>query len=165
MYTQRANIGIETPARTPLTSIDYCVIIKARGKRRQGMIQSRKCRYCGQDFAAVSKIHTFCSDKCRKAIRGNDYRKARARALFRDGHTCTEEGCSENTKLECHHKKPLYLGGDHSLENLQSLCHHHHRQKHKSYKEAIIQHEQQQQEGLSRQRGKQREHEVHYHAA
>jgi hypothetical protein len=100
----------------------------------------------------VSKIHSFCSDACRKAVRGSDYRKARAKALFRDGYTCTEEGCGTTDHLECHHCKPLYAGGDNSLDNLTTLCHYHHRQKHKSYKEIVVQYEP-------------REHEVYYHAA
>lgn len=103
--------------------------------------QARMCRYCGNSFSAVSKIHAFCSDACRKAVRGNDYRKARTRALFRDGFTCTEPGCDATTTLECHHKIPLFMGGDHSLDNLQTLCHNHHRAKHRRYKEVIIENE------------------------
>lgn len=95
---------------------------------------NRKCRYCGNEFAPVSKIHSFCSDQCRKAMRGSDYRKAREKALFRDGFICTEPDCTADTHLECHHIIPLYLGGDHSLDNLQTLCHKHHREKHKSFK-------------------------------
>ncbi len=116
------------------------------------MGQIRKCRYCGQDFRAVNKVHAFCSDACRKAVRGGDYRKARAKALFRDHYTCTEPSCQASNNLECHHMTPLYLGGDHNLDNLQTLCHNHHRAKHRSWKEATIQNEYRESEG-------------HYHAA
>ncbi len=116
------------------------------------MAQERKCRYCGETFHPVSKTHSFCSDACRKAIRGNDYRKARARALFRDRFTCTEPGCDVADHLECHHIHPLYLGGNHSLDNLQTLCHKHHRAKHRTWKEVELPDER-------------RESEVYYHAA
>ncbi len=105
------------------------------------VLQNRKCRKCGHDFTPVSKIHAFCSDACRKAIRGGDYRKARAKALFRDRYICTEARCSAVSNLECHHKTPLFMGGDHSLDNLQTLCHKHHREKHKSYREVAVQYE------------------------
>src|SRR5215204_2498601 len=98
------------------------------------MGQTRNCEHCGQAFSPVSKIHAFCSDACRKAVRGSDYRRARAKALFRDGYTCTEADCAATTSLEFHHITPLCQGGDLSLDNLQSLCHTHHRAKHKSYK-------------------------------
>ena len=114
------------------------------------MGQTRKCRYCGQDFCAVNKVHAFCSDACRKSVRGGAYRKARAKALFRDRYTCTEPGCFATNTLECHHIEPLYLGGDHSLENLQTLCHTHHRQKHRAWKEATTPHEHRQSEGYYR---------------
>ena len=91
-------------------------------------------------------VSTFCSEARRQAVRGTDYRKARAKALFRDRYTCTEPGCTRTEALECHHCKPLYLGGDHSLENLQTLCHTH-RAKHKRWKEAIIANEHRQTEG------------------
>lgn len=95
------------------------------------MGQSRKCRHCGKDFMAVSKIHAFCSDECLKAMRGNEYRKARAKALFRDSYACTE--CGSDANLECHHVQPLCQGGDHSLENLQTLCRACHKMKHKKW--------------------------------
>src|SRR5438876_12456858 len=75
---------------------------------------------CKRAFEPKSHIHAFCSDACRKAIRGTEYHKAREIALYRDGHACTECGATE--ALECHHKTPLCKGGDNSLGNLQTLC-------------------------------------------
>lgn len=98
----------------------------------------RPCRnpQCEQLFSPVSSIHSFCSDHCRRAVRGSEYRKAREVALYRDEYACTE--CGSGEKLECHHILPLCQGGDNSLDNLQTLCHKHHKAKHKSWKEATI---------------------------
>jgi 5-methylcytosine-specific restriction endonuclease McrA len=96
----------------------------------------RQCVKCEADFQPKHDIHFFCSDKCRKAARGSDYRKARALALLRDGFACTE--CSATNPLDCHHKQPLCWGGDHSLSNLQTLCQPCHRKKHKKWKEDRI---------------------------
>lgn len=97
----------------------------------------RECKNpkCGMSFEAKNMIHAFCSDACRKAIRGTEYRKAREMAFIRDGYTCTE--CDAIECLECHHRLPLCQGGDNSLKNLQTLCHKHHRAKHKSWKVGI----------------------------
>jgi 5-methylcytosine-specific restriction endonuclease McrA len=92
----------------------------------------RKCVQCGAEFETKRDVHFFCSDDCRKAARGSDYRKARALALLRDGYACTE--CSSEDNLECHHKHPLCYGGDHSLGNLQTLCRPCHKAKHRSWK-------------------------------
>ncbi len=95
---------------------------------------NRECKNpkCGMTFEARSMIHAFCSDFCRKAVRGTEYRKARELAFIRDGYACTE--CDATDTLECHHMQPLCCGGDNSLKNLQTLCHTHHRAKHKSWK-------------------------------
>jgi 5-methylcytosine-specific restriction endonuclease McrA len=86
-------------------------------------------------FSPKSSIHTFCSDECRRAVRGNEYRKARAMAFYRDEYACTE--CGDEQRLECHHMTALYLGGDNSLDNLQTLCHDCHRQKHRTFKPVV----------------------------
>jgi 5-methylcytosine-specific restriction endonuclease McrA len=101
----------------------------------------RQCKNpkCGRNFEPKSIIHAFCSNECRKAIRGSEYRKAREFALIRDGYACTECGSEEH--LECHHINPLCKGGDNSLKNLQTLCRQHHKAKHRSWKEDAIQNE------------------------
>jgi 5-methylcytosine-specific restriction endonuclease McrA len=96
------------------------------------MLRQCKNPKCGAAFEAKSMIHAFCSDACRKALRGTEYRKARELAFIRDGYTCTE--CDATDILECHHMKPLCQGGDNSLKNLQTLCHKHHKAKHTSWK-------------------------------
>jgi 5-methylcytosine-specific restriction endonuclease McrA len=93
----------------------------------------RDCVQCGHQFEPVRDVHFFCSDQCRKAARGTEYRKQRALALMRDSHSCTE--CDATDLLECHHKLPLCYGGDHSLGNLQTLCRKCHKANHKRWKE------------------------------
>jgi 5-methylcytosine-specific restriction endonuclease McrA len=89
----------------------------------------RQCVRCGKDFQPLSKVHAICSDECRRALRGHEYRTNRAKALHRDGYRCTE--CEGTNALECHHKKMLSQGGDNSLNNLQTLCQLHHRLEHR----------------------------------
>jgi 5-methylcytosine-specific restriction endonuclease McrA len=89
---------------------------------------------CGGTFEARSIIHAFCSEECRKAARGPEYRTNRELALIRDGYACTE--CDAVSPLECHHIDPLCLGGDNSLGNLQTLCRTCHRAKHKDWRAA-----------------------------
>src|SRR3954452_17195335 len=110
----------------------------------------RNCVKCGEEFEPKHDVHFFCSDKCRRAIRGSEYRRQRARALLRDGYTCTE--CGAVDKLECHHMTPLCFGGTHEVDNLQTLCRPCHKNKHRRWK-----YDQQQQ--------RTRESEIYYHAA
>ncbi len=92
----------------------------------------RNCVKCGAEFEPKRDIHYFCSDKCRRAARGSEYRKNRSLVMLRDGYACTE--CESIDHLECHHKQPLYLGGNHSLKNLQTLCRKCHKQKHRNWR-------------------------------
>jgi len=43
----------------------------------------------------------------------------------RDG-GCTVDGCSSRYRLEPHHIRPRSHGGDHSIDNLTTLCWYHH---------------------------------------
>lgn len=92
----------------------------------------RQCVQCGNTFKAKREDHAFCSEPCRRAARGADYRRNRELALRRDDYACTE--CSSDDHLECHHREPLYLGGDHSLTNLQTMCRKCHQQKHREWR-------------------------------
>lgn len=67
--------------------------------------------------------------------RGEDWDKARMRALVRDDFTCQahtlglcEEPCQENRlrHLHVHHIVPRIQGGTHDLSNLLTLCTTHH---------------------------------------
>lgn len=87
---------------------------------------------CHTFFTPKSVAHSFCSDECRRSVRGSDYRKARLVALLRDGYACTECGLAD--QLECHHKQPVSKGGDHSLSNLQTLCRKCHKTKHRKWR-------------------------------
>jgi 5-methylcytosine-specific restriction protein A len=106
----------------------------------------RNCVQCGKSFEARCDWHSFCSDACRRSARGSDYRRNRELALRRDAYNCTECGATDH--LECHHQRPLYLGGDHRLSNLQTLCRPCHKAKHRNWRKY----------GYS-------ESEVHHHAA
>jgi 5-methylcytosine-specific restriction endonuclease McrA len=92
----------------------------------------RQCVQCGVEFETIREVHFFCSDECRKAARGTEYRKQRSLVLLRDGYCCTE--CGSTDHLECHHKQPLCYGGDHSLGNLQTLCRKCHKSKHRKWR-------------------------------
>ena len=92
----------------------------------------RECVRCKQSFEPKNDIHFFCSDKCRRAARSSDYRKAKLLTLLRDGYACTE--CGLDNRLECHHIVPLCMGGDHKLSNLQTLCRTCHKAKHKNWR-------------------------------
>ncbi|WP_450091450.1 HNH endonuclease [Pseudomonas botevensis] len=46
----------------------------------------------------------------------------RARVFSRDGYTCLRCGCSVLLRLRADHVVPESLGGEASLENLQTLC-------------------------------------------
>src|SRR5687767_12783288 len=98
------------------------------------MERTCKHRGCGQSFEARSIIHAFCSEGCRKAARGSEFRNNRELALIRDGYACTQ--CGAENPLECHHIEPLCLGGDNSLDNLQTLCKPCHKAKHKNWRTA-----------------------------
>lgn len=63
---------------------------------------------------------------------GQDWQKARMRALVRDDFTCQQPGCDETrlAYLEVHHIRQRSHGGSHCLENLQTLCKRHHADAH-----------------------------------
>lgn len=88
------------------------------------------CVKCGKPFKPRCEGHALCSDKCRRAIRGNEYRRQRARALYRDNFTCTEPNCTSTDQLECHHLISINQGGTHELDNLSTKCHIHHTEIH-----------------------------------
>lgn len=63
---------------------------------------------------------------------GEDWQKARMRALVRDEFRCQEPGCTEDRlrRLEVHHILPRARGGQHDLDNLVTLCRVHHAARH-----------------------------------
>lgn len=70
---------------------------------------------------------------------GEDWTKARMRALVRDDFTCQAhqlglcaEPCGENRLryLNVHHIQERQAGGTHDLDNLLTLCRKHHIQRH-----------------------------------
>jgi 5-methylcytosine-specific restriction endonuclease McrA len=85
------------------------------------------CALCGKDLPP--RRRKWCSDDC--AInydrqRGFSYRWAAIEQnKKKHGHLACDK-CSNPIEFECDatadHIKPLYLGGDHSVSNLQILC-------------------------------------------
>jgi 5-methylcytosine-specific restriction endonuclease McrA len=63
---------------------------------------------------------------------GEDWEKARMRALVRDDFRCQHPGCTETRlrRLEVHHIQQRIHGGTHDLENLITLCKEHHADQH-----------------------------------
>ena len=60
------------------------------------------------------------------------WEKQRMRALVRDNFQCQHPGCSETRlkQLTVHHLIKKCHGGSDNLDNLQTLCIHHHRELH-----------------------------------
>ena len=56
--------------------------------------------------------------------------RVRRKVLHRDGYRCVIPGCSCSLWLHLHHTKPFSEGGDHDLDNLETLCALHHRLNH-----------------------------------
>lgn len=66
------------------------------------------------------------------ACSGEEWEKARMRALVRDEFQCQHPGCTEGSLrlLEVHHIRQRIHGGTHDLENLITLCRLHHAERH-----------------------------------
>src|SRR5687767_10843264 len=93
----------------------------------------KSCMQCGTEFKAKSVVHSFCSDKCRRAARGSNWRTIRNLILARDSHTCQDCKVTD-VRLDVHHLLALALGGDNKVQNLVALCVPCHRKRHKSWK-------------------------------
>ena len=86
---------------------------------------------CHTQFEPKSFIHRFCSGRCRRMARGDEWGWVREEALDRDSHECQE--CHATECLQVHHIVPVCMGGDSSLENVITLCVICHRGVHKSW--------------------------------
>lgn len=63
----------------------------------------------------------------RNATRPRDWTSRRSKVLARDHFACVQ--CGTRTELEVDHIVPVARGGSWDLDNLQTLCRSHHRQK------------------------------------
>jgi hypothetical protein len=54
----------------------------------------------------------------------------RRKVLHRDGFACTVPGCRSKRFLTFHHVEPRALGGNHSVENITTICFGHHKHHH-----------------------------------
>lgn len=87
-------------------------------KGNQMLIQCKNPK-CENTFVEKG-IKAFCSDKCRRCVRGYNYRKAREIALFRDNYECVS--CFQPSRIT-HHIEPLYRGGASAdVSNLETRC-------------------------------------------
>jgi len=59
--------------------------------------------------------------------RSAEFQRNRRKLLAQEGVACVE--CGDSDSLEADHIVPLEEGGTDSLENLQALCHDHHKRK------------------------------------
>jgi 5-methylcytosine-specific restriction endonuclease McrA len=66
-------------------------------------------------------VKAFCSDKCRRAVRGYAYRKAREIALWRDSNECVECGIEASIT---HHVIPVSVDASLAADpnNLETRC-------------------------------------------
>jgi 5-methylcytosine-specific restriction endonuclease McrA len=86
---------------------------------------------CTNQFIPRSYIHRFCSARCRRLARGDQWGWVRETALERDNYECQE--CSSQERLQVHHRIPVCMGGESTLENVITLCATCHRRVHRSW--------------------------------
>jgi len=102
------------------------------------------CDECGTQLPThrVNRGLTTCSPACNakkwerikeaertaKGIRPLFWNTFKFECFKRDDYTCQE--CGSKNKLECHHIKPIALGGTNELSNLITLCHDCHSKAH-----------------------------------
>jgi 5-methylcytosine-specific restriction endonuclease McrA len=95
------------------------------------------CQWCNSEIPSSSRRSVWCSSKCSKLWEKNHvWRFARAAARRRDKYACIECGLSrkDGNKIEVNHINPLvgrgyHYGCVHHLDNLETLCLVHHREK------------------------------------
>jgi 5-methylcytosine-specific restriction endonuclease McrA len=99
------------------------------------------CKVCGNHFQAIQARRQFCSEKCwrhdykaRAYILHKAYVSTHPKARYKGsadywkdlikellGSKCTN--CGAMDRLEIDHILPEFMGGKHTLSNLQLLCH------------------------------------------
>lgn len=125
---------------------------KVFGNGRKKKRIARKCKQCKtwmyiNQHAVKTKF--YCSIVCRsgwqkehgvqagenngawKGGTGNNGAYWKRRARERDDFTCQFPNCGhrdEGKSTHAHHTIPRFVGGPDSLDNLKTLCHHHHQQ-------------------------------------
>lgn len=125
-----------------------CSLPVVQAGRRVSRVK-RKCEHCGETVRRVpsqfeNRDHVFCSNECRARWRsesgefhgegnplwnGGSSKWWKQKARERDDFTCQVDDCSvrdEGRGTHAHHKLPKEAGGEDSLENLVTLCDHHH---------------------------------------
>lgn len=107
----------------------------------------KRCRICGKVIKlnpSLDDVRFTCSIECRGQWQqqsgshsgenngqwiGGSSKWWKRKARVRDDFTCQAEGCDvrdEGKGTHAHHKLPKEAGGEDSLENLVTLCDHHH---------------------------------------
>lgn len=107
----------------------------------------RPCRNCGKPVRVTpcqAKTKFFCSRSCGNSYNNRGERNSawqggkgetgkywKRKARERDNYTCQFPECGKRHKgvgTHAHHKIPVSIGGEHSLENLITLCAKHHKE-------------------------------------
>lgn len=95
----------------------------------------KKCIQCDKDFTTTRRYQVYCNKRCHTKMRTWKVPLASYReyVLERDNFTCTK--CSKrgviSSDLHVHHPNPLYKGGEHSIDNMITLCVPCHKKEHK----------------------------------
>jgi len=125
------------------------------GNGRKTEVFERPCRNCGKPIR-VTPCHAetkfFCSRSCQHkhwaagernpAWEGGNSHYWKRKARERDDYTCQFPGCTKLHKgngTHAHHKIPTSVGGEHSLENLITLCAKHHREMERQLLHRLVQ--------------------------
>lgn len=102
----------------------------------QATIKPRACLTCGKVFHPRVNAQAYCSRTCGDIGQttgttpraGKTFSAAKKRRIFeRDGFMCVR--CGSSDRLAADHIVAVMFGGDHSIENGQTLCHACHWQK------------------------------------
>jgi len=89
---------------------------------------TNKCVYCGKEFNTLKSFHLYCSQLCGQRHRKIKMPSTKEWSLLsehvheRDNYKCSMCNKNNNERLEVHHKKPLSMGGDNNIDNLELLC-------------------------------------------
>lgn len=78
----------------------------------------------------VSKLTFADLTRTQLATYPIDWDRLRVEILERDGYACQESGINCVGPLQIHHILPLSKGGSNAADNLITLCHYHHSEKH-----------------------------------
>ena len=101
-----------------------------------------KCLYCGKHFVSRRPDRKYCSKECArkyttlKRCEYFEWTMLKEYCLEKYDYKCAE--CGYKDELECHHIKPISIGGSNDIENLVILCPKCHLKKHEEIRKEIM---------------------------